>query len=180
MHIHNYGNYHVIDWMVALGWGSNVGTYDQEPLLLTWINYNSSMDKKLRPSWSVEWKYLFIPKLQRCSRWSLGTDKYFHSILYWACDYLFMPIINVSKRGPRNYIKQCYLSMLGLTFKVMVMGCYWVFVPTYRYCNLCNPWGLGMEKLIDTPLYSACDHLSMPGLKLNHVSKSRLCTLFSD
>ena len=32
------------------------------PLLLTWINYNLSMNKS-------------IPKLQRLYRWSLGIDK---------------------------------------------------------------------------------------------------------
>ena len=36
------------------------------------------------------WNYLSIPKLQRCNRWSLGMDKWFHPTLYWACDYLSM------------------------------------------------------------------------------------------
>ena len=50
------------------------------------------------------WNYLSIPKLQRCSRWSLGMDKLFHLTLYWACGYLSMlgsNIINVSKQGSR-------------------------------------------------------------------------------
>ena len=51
------------------------------------------------------WNYLSIPKLQRCNRWSLGMDKWFHPTLYWACDYLSMlglKLNHVSKSGPRN------------------------------------------------------------------------------
>ena len=40
----------------------------QGPLLLTWFNFNPSMDKKSHAQWSVEWNYLSIPKLQRCNR----------------------------------------------------------------------------------------------------------------
>ena len=49
--------------------------------------------------------YSSIPKLHRCSRWSLGMDKKFHPKLYWACDYLSMQelrINHVSKRVPWN------------------------------------------------------------------------------
>ena len=49
------------------------------------------------------WNYLSIPKLQRCNRWSLGTDKKFHLTLYQACDYLSMlglKFNHVSKSGP--------------------------------------------------------------------------------
>ena len=35
--------------------------------LLTWVNFNSSMDKWLHPSSSVGWNYLAIPKFQRRS-----------------------------------------------------------------------------------------------------------------
>ena len=35
------------------------------------------------------WNYLSVPKLQPCG-WSLGMDKLFHTILYWANVYLFM------------------------------------------------------------------------------------------
>ena len=34
-----------------------------------------------------------------------------------------------------------------------------------------NRWNLGMDMLFHPRLYWACDCLSMPGLKLNHVSK---------
>ena len=60
------------------------------PLLLTWFNFNPSMDKQLHPLWSVGWNYLSIPKLQRCNRWSLGMDKQFHLTLYQTCNYLSM------------------------------------------------------------------------------------------
>ena len=35
------------------------------PLLLTWINFNHSMDKLSHAQWSVEWNYLSISKLQQ-------------------------------------------------------------------------------------------------------------------
>ena len=35
------------------------------PLLLTWFNFNSSMDKKSHTRLSVEWDYLSIAILQR-------------------------------------------------------------------------------------------------------------------
>ena len=56
------------------------------PLLACWLNasvgpstkifnFNPSMDKQLHISKSVRWNYFFIPKLQRCNRWSMGMDK---------------------------------------------------------------------------------------------------------
>ena len=45
------------------------------PLLLTWIDFNPSLDKLLHPSWNVGWNYLSIPKLQWWNCWSLGMDK---------------------------------------------------------------------------------------------------------
>ena len=47
----------------------------QGPLLLTWINFNHSMDKQLHTLKSVGWNYLSIPKLQRLQQLSLGMDK---------------------------------------------------------------------------------------------------------
>ena len=69
--------------------------------LLTWFNFNPSVDKYLHPLWSVGWNYLPIPKRQQCNHWSLGMDKRFHLTLYWACDYLSMlgfRLIHVNKR----------------------------------------------------------------------------------
>ena len=37
----------------------------QWPLLLTWFNFNPSMDKESDAQESVEWNYLSIPKFQR-------------------------------------------------------------------------------------------------------------------
>ena len=51
-------------WLVQ--YVSNVATIS--PNLLTWINYNPSMDMHPHPLQSVEWNYLSIPKLQRCNR----------------------------------------------------------------------------------------------------------------
>ena len=54
------------------------------------------------------WNCFFIPKLQRCNRWSLGMDKSFPAILYWAYDYLSVLVLkltHVSKRGPRMSVK---------------------------------------------------------------------------
>ena len=45
------------------------------PLLLTWFNFNPSMDKLLHAQKSVGWNYLSIPKLQRLHCWNLGLDK---------------------------------------------------------------------------------------------------------
>ena len=45
------------------------------PSLLTWFDFNPSMDKQLHPLQHVGWNFLFIPKLQRLHRWSLGMDK---------------------------------------------------------------------------------------------------------
>ena len=42
------------------------------PLLIAWVNF---MDKWSHTQYSVGWKYLSIPKLQRLHRWSLGMDK---------------------------------------------------------------------------------------------------------
>ena len=39
------------------------------------------------------WNYLSILKLQRCNRWSLGMDKWFHPTQYWACDNLVNPCL---------------------------------------------------------------------------------------
>ena len=53
-------------------------------------NFHPSIDKQSHPLLSLGWTYLAIPKLQRCSRWSLGMDKLFHPTLNWACNYLSM------------------------------------------------------------------------------------------
>ena len=79
----------------------------QEPLLLTWINLNHSMDKYLRPLWNVGWNCLFIPELQRRSRWSFGIDKLFHPTVYWAYHYLSvlrLKLIHFNKKNPHRRV----------------------------------------------------------------------------
>ena len=54
---------------------------------------------------TTTWNYLYIPKLQRCNRWSLGMDKLFHPIFYNGCNCLSMlglKLNHVSKRGHRG------------------------------------------------------------------------------
>ena len=50
-------------------------SHNYGPLLLTWTNFNPSMDKQSYIQSNVEWNYMFIPKFQQCNRWSLGMDK---------------------------------------------------------------------------------------------------------
>ena len=53
------------------------------------------------------WKYLSVPKLQRCSRWGLGMDKSFHPTHYDGWNYLSMlglRLIHVSKGGHKCWI----------------------------------------------------------------------------
>ena len=40
---------------------TTLATQFQGPLLLPWINFNSSIDKKLQTLYSMGWKYLYIP-----------------------------------------------------------------------------------------------------------------------
>ena len=68
------------------------------PLLLTWINTNSS-------KWG--WNYSSIPKLQWLHNWSFGMDKQFYPTYYNGCNYLSMlglKLNHVSKRGPWSII----------------------------------------------------------------------------
>ena len=51
-------------------------------LLLTWINFDPSMDKWSHVRKSVGCNYLSIPKLQSSHRWSFGMDKSFHSTVW--------------------------------------------------------------------------------------------------
>ena len=45
------------------------------PFLLTWFNFNPTMDKYSHTQYGVGWNYLSVPNLQRCNRWSLWMDK---------------------------------------------------------------------------------------------------------
>ena len=62
------------------------------------------------------WNHLPIPKLQPCSGWSLGMDKWFDHTLYWTCYYLSMLrslLIPVNKRGPRSQCDILANSLFG-------------------------------------------------------------------
>ena len=74
-----------------------------KPLLLTWINFNPSMDKQLYPLPSMGWNYLSFPKPQRSNRWSLEMGTAIPSHTYNECDLssiLGLKLIHVSKKGP--------------------------------------------------------------------------------
>ena len=58
--------------------------------------------------------YLSIPKLQRCNRWRLGREMWFHPILYNGCS---------------------YLSMLGLKLIHVSKGCFIIFQPSVYLAN---------------------------------------------
>ena len=45
------------------------------PSLVTWIDFNPHIDKKIHAQLSVRWNHLSDPRLQRCSRWSLRMRK---------------------------------------------------------------------------------------------------------
>ena len=69
-------------------------------LLLICFNFNPTMDKWSHAQWNAGWNYVFIPKLQRCNRWSLWLDKQFHPTYYNGCNYLSEAVlksIHVSK-----------------------------------------------------------------------------------
>ena len=74
-------------------------------LLLTWINFNPSMDKYSHAQLSVGWNCLSIPKLQWLHHWSLGMDTSFYPTLYNGWNYssmLGLKLHHVSKRAPRS------------------------------------------------------------------------------
>ena len=77
------------------------GNGRQRPLLLLWINLYPGINHILGKSgW---WNYLFIPKLLRYNRWSLGMDKYFtpHFIMdvWYHLSMLEKKLNDISKRG---------------------------------------------------------------------------------
>ena len=47
---------------------------------------------------------------------------------------------------------------------------------TYPFPNFKKHWRLGMDKYFNPTLYWACDYLSMPRFKLNHVRKRGPCS----
>ena len=82
------------------------------------------------------WNYLFIPKLQRLHRWSLGMDKYFHPTLNRACDYLSMLGLKLNydnNRGPTHCVYHNGVGQLVHTLKCPTVPAYcWHFLDTYN------------------------------------------------
>ena len=77
------------------------------------------------------WSHLFIHKLQRCNRWTLWMDKWFHPTLYGECIYFSMPELLLNQpcqwKGPPGE------WLLGINThddatKWKHLPCYWPFV----------------------------------------------------
>ena len=72
--------------------GSSTRTFNTVAPLLTWFNFNPSLEKLLHPYYKM-W----------CNRWSLGMDKLLRPTHYLACGYLSMlglKLNHVGKSGP--------------------------------------------------------------------------------
>ena len=78
------------------------------------------------------WKYLSIPKLERCNRWSLGMDKLFHPTVYWACDYLSMLGLKSNHVSNRGYLKQIGRMELSPWWLVVLIGAMCVYVGKHQ------------------------------------------------
>ena len=86
----------------------------------------------------MEWNYFSIPKCQRCNRWGLGMERWFHPTLYWECNYLSMmglKLNHVSKNGPWNlYVmvsvarSQCHANRCQLVW-------FYIWIPQLRQLN---------------------------------------------
>ena len=63
------------------------------------------------------WNYLSSAKLQRCNRWSLGIDKYFHPTHYNGCNYLSMLVLKLIHVSIRGYC--CIHFILSTCFDVL-------------------------------------------------------------
>ena len=94
------------------------------------------------------WNYLSIPKLQRCNRWSLGMDKWFHPKLCWTCDYLSMlglKLNHVSKRGPEVSMstisllinKYQHLELSIIHYGFLCLKCQYCSAMLFQYNNTC-------------------------------------------
>ena len=100
------------------------------PLLITWITwifFNPINDNLSHPWQNNGLNYLFIPKHQRCNRWSLGMNKYFYPTLHWAYDYLSMlglKLIHVSLQG--------FIGMASFDVRVSIHWAVRHFITGFR------------------------------------------------
>ena len=84
---------------------------------------------------NVGWQYLYIPKIQRCSFWSLGLDELFHPTFYWANDYLSMlglKLVHVSKSDPRA---TCPIEILSLNISFDNQRWLWQLIYLWKIDN---------------------------------------------
>ena len=75
------------------------------------------------------WDEITYPFLnfQRCKRWSLGVDKYFHPTLYWVYDYLYMLGLKL------NHVnKRCHWYEVIFTWPPAPMSMPWFLQPTLK------------------------------------------------
>ena len=108
--------FNTIPWSepIAFQWDVITGLDKSLPMspvapFINLVNFNPSMDTYLHPLQSVRWNYLFIPKLQRYHRWSLGMNNWFHPTCYCGHDHLSMLALklnHVSKMGPCQVINK--------------------------------------------------------------------------
>ena len=95
----------------------------------------------------MECNCLFISKLQRDNRWSLGMDKLFHLTLNQACDYLSMlelKLNHVSKSDPRRkmwnlskmYKTTCHPLHLGTVLMAECKTALFLLLMLWTYCSL--------------------------------------------
>ena len=89
-----------VEWSVIINY--RVPEITVTPLL-TWFNFNPSMDKDHTPAKVLDKITYPFPNFNGAN-WSLGMDKYFHATLdngYNNVSLLKLKLIHVSKMGPR-------------------------------------------------------------------------------
>ena len=71
------------------------------------------------------WNYLFIIKLQWCSRWSLWMDMRFHPSLFWTCDYFAMLGLKLLYMYTSKSFSccSCLVVVAGCSVIAMVVEC---------------------------------------------------------
>ena len=72
--------------------------------LLTWIKFNSIMDKYLRMSCSMGSKILTTQKLQRLNFWSFGVNTLFRPTHFWLCGHQSTTGISLIRVMPRSHV----------------------------------------------------------------------------
>ena len=85
------------------------------PLLLTWNNDNTSIDKKPHAQESIGWNYFSIPKRQRLHRLSLGMDSNFiSSFIMDVITYPWWDTTDFVNDGRAKLIRSAILSVRAI------------------------------------------------------------------